>query len=117
MQGRFPKTVREFGEHGRKVMVHCGQCHTARQVANDVLEATFGPDFDLYAGFAALGEELRCEQCGEKRRTIDFVDPNRPMTGDVSFEDSVTIQLEFRALVRARGHESTAVRGPARRRR
>jgi len=117
MQGRFPKTVREFGEHGRKVMIHCGQCQTGRQVPTDVLEAAFGPDFDLYAGYAALLEELRCEQCGEKRRSIDFVDPNRRMTGDVSFEESVTLQLEFRALVRARGQESTATRAPVRRRR
>jgi hypothetical protein len=117
MQGRFPRTVREFGEHGRQVMIHCGQCHTARQVPNDVLEAAFGPDFDLYAGYAALLEELRCAQCGEKRRSIDFINPNRPMSGDVSFEDSVTYQLEFRALVRARGQESTAVRRPVRRRR
>ena len=117
MQGRFPRTVREFAQNGRKVMLHCGQCHTGRQVPTDVLDATFGPDFDLYAGYAALLEELRCAQCGEKRRSIDFIDPNRPMTGDVSFEDSVTHQLEFRALVRARGQESTAVRGPVRRRR
>ena len=116
MQGRFPRTVREFAEQGRRVLVHCARCDASRQVPPDVLEATFGPDFDLYAGYAALGEELRCAQCGEKRRSIDFVNPQQPMTGDVSFDESVTRQLEFRALVRARGQESTGTRRAARRR-
>jgi hypothetical protein len=39
-----------------------------------VLEAMFGPDFDLYDGFGALTAELRCDRCGKKHRLIIFRD-------------------------------------------
>jgi hypothetical protein len=117
MQGRYPRTVREFAETGRVVIVHCSHCNHARRVPPDVLEAVFGPDFDRYAGYAGLVTELHCDQCAGPGRVIDFIDTNPQATGPVSFEDSVTSQLEFRALVRAQGQESTATRERLRRRR
>jgi hypothetical protein len=109
--------VREFAENGRVVVVRCSHCGRVRNVAPDVLDAVFGPDFDLYDGYAGLMAELRCDQCDGPGRVIDFIDTNPQATGPVSFEESVTLQLEFRALVRARGQESTATRAPTRRRR
>lgn len=115
MKDRFPRTVREFAEHGRIVVVRCQTCHRARRVPSDVLEAAFGADFDLYDGYAALGVELRCDLCGEKHRAIDFVDESRNVFADVSFEESVTRSLEMRALWRARdGGESRATRAAMR---
>ena len=46
MKGRYPRTIAEFGAHQRQVWVGCGPCNRRRLVANDVLEAMFGPDFD-----------------------------------------------------------------------
>ena len=63
---RYPRTVREFVQHMREVHVHCGECQHRRKVPPDVLEAAFGPDFDLYDGYAALVAELRCDRCGKK---------------------------------------------------
>jgi hypothetical protein len=118
MKGRYPRTVAEFGAHQRQVWVGCGPCNRRRLVGNDVLEAMFGPDFDLYAGFAALEAELRCEICGQKHRTIIFHDATERPRGEVSFEESVNHSLELRAYwqLRDRG-KPEPVKGPRRRRR
>lgn len=119
MKGRYPRTVREFADNQRSVWVHCSPCQRKRQVPPDVLEACFGPDFDLYDGFAALEAELRCDACGKKHRTIIFRDETvRPSYGEVGFEESVTRQLERRAYwnVRDRG-KPQPVKGAYRRRR
>lgn len=97
MQGRYPRTIAEFGGHQREVWVQCSPCGHKRRVPLDVLEAMFGPGFDLYAGYAALEAELRCEMCGKKHRTIMFRDMSPRPTGEVSFEDALNHQLEMRA--------------------
>jgi hypothetical protein len=118
MQGRYPRTVREFAENQRHVIVKCSECQRKRNEPPDVLEAMFGPDFDLYDGYAALTAELRCDQCGKKHRLIVFLDTTpRAEFGPVSFEEALNSELERRAYVRARGEESTAVREPRQRRR
>jgi uncharacterized Zn finger protein len=118
MQGRYPRTVREFADNQRHVIVRCGECGQSRNEPCDVLEAMFGPDFDLYDGYPALTAELRCDRCGKKHRLIVFYDSTpRDQFAPVSFEESLNRQLEHRAYVRARGEESTAVRGLPRRRR
>lgn len=117
MQGRYPRTVREFAENQRHVLVKCGECSRTRNEPSDVLEAMFGPDFDLYDGYAALESELRCDRCGKKHRLIVFRDSNHYPMGEVSFEDALNRELERRAYIRARGEELTAVKGPRRRRR
>ncbi|MEQ1901597.1 MAG: hypothetical protein ABL866_12790 [Devosia sp.] len=112
----YPRTVAEFATRGRFVVVRCGPCSHQRFVAPDVLEAAFGPDFDCYAGMAELRSQLRCDRCGERNRVIDFVTLLKGH-GEVSFDESVAHALEFNALIRARdGNESTATRGPRRRR-
>ena len=118
MKGRYPRTIEEFAANHRTVLVQCGPCGRKRPVPNDVLEACFGPDFDLYAGFAALEAELRCDACGKKHRTIIFRDETDYPIGDVSFEESVTRALERRAYwaVRDKG-KPEAVKGAGRRRR
>lgn len=118
MQGRYPRSVSEFAANQRHVLVYCGECSRKREAPPDVLEAMFGPEFDLYDGYAALSSELRCEQCGKKHRTIVFHDSTqRPAFAEVGFEEALTRELERRAYIRARGEESTAVRGWVRRRR
>ena len=118
MKGRFPRTVAEFAAHQRSVWVGCGECNRRRRVQSDVLEAMFGPDFDLYDGFAALEAELRCETCGQKHRLIIFNDDTAYPPGEVSFDDHVTRELERRAYwnVRDRG-KPQPVKGAVRRRR
>ena len=118
MQGRYPRTVSEFAANQRHVIVKCSACQRRRNEPPDVLEAMFGPDFDLYGGYAALTAELRCDQCGKKHRLIVFLDTTpRENFGEVSFEDALNGELERRAYVRARGEESTATRVVRRRRR
>jgi len=118
MQGRYPRTVREFADNQRHVLVSCSECQRTRNEPADVLEAMFGPDFDLYDGYSALEAELRCDRCGKKHRLIVFRDTTpRPAFGEVSFEEALNRELERRAYIRARGEESTAVRGAKRRRR
>ena len=77
---------------------------------------TFGDDFDLFDGMAELRSQLRCDQCGERHRTIDFVTPPHGER-EVSFDKSVARTLEFNALVRARdGERATGTRAPRRKR-
>ena len=102
MPGRYPRTISEFAMSNRVVFVLCSPCGKRRRVALDVLEAMFGPDFDLYAGYAALGSELRCEHCGKKHRTILFQDQTQYPPGPVSFEDALNRALERRAYVALR---------------
>jgi len=110
--------VSEFAANQRHVIVKCSECQRQRNEPPDVLEAMFGPDFDLYDGYAALEAELRCDQCGKKHRLIVFTDTTpRESSGEVSFEEALNRELERRAYIRARGEESTAVQGPKRRRR
>lgn len=118
MQGRYPRTVREFADHQRHVLIRCGDCERTRNEPADVLEAMFGPDFDLYDGYAALESELRCDRCGKKHRLIVFRDTTpTPEFAKVGYEEALNRELERRAYIRARGQESTAVKGPRRRRR
>lgn len=114
--GRYPRTVSEFAANMREVEVVCHDCRRRRAVPPDVLEAAFGPDFDLYDGYAGLVSELRCDQCGKKHRTIVFRDPTpRQVFEDVSYEEALNRALERRAYIRARGWESQAVKGARRR--
>lgn len=117
MPGRYPRTISEFAVSNRFVFVLCSPCGKRRLVPLDVLDAMFGPDFDLYAGYAALESELRCEHCGKKHRTILFQDQTRYPVGEVSFEDALNRALERRAYVALRDvGKPEAVKGPRRRR-
>ena len=115
VKGRYPRTVGEFAANQRQVWVGCGECNRRRLVPNDVLDALFGPDFDLYDGFAALEAELRCETCGKKHRLIIFHDATEYPPGAVSFDEHVTRELERRAYwqLRDRG-KVEAVKGARR---
>lgn len=116
--GRYPRTVSEFAANMREVHVHCSECQRRRAVAPDVLAAAFGENFDLYDGYAALVAELRCDQCGKKHRLIVYRDTTpRSAFADISYEEALNRDLERRAYIRARGEESTAVRGAKRRKR
>jgi len=104
MKGRYPRSVSEFAANQRHVIVYCGECARKREVPPDVLDAMWGPDFDLYDGYAGLVSELRCEACGKKHRTILFTDTTeRNPFAEVGFEEAVTRELERRAYIRARG--------------
>ena len=103
MQGRYPRTIAEFAQHQRAVLVHCAPCNRRRRTPADVLEAVFGPDFDLYAGYAALEAELRCDACGKKHRQILFVDDTPPGVARVmSFAEELDERVERRAYLRVR---------------
>ena len=118
MKDRYPRTIAEFAEHNRRVALHCEACHRSQQMALDVLEATFGPDFDLYDGYKELRAQLYCPYCGAPRPRVDFFNPE-DRHGEVSFEESVTYSLEFNAFVRARAETPFREprKGPVRRRR
>jgi hypothetical protein len=102
MQGRYPRTIAEFAAHQRCVLVACSDCRRRRKAPNDVLEALFGPDFDLYAGYAALKSELRCDACGKKHREILFQDETPVMFGEVGFAEEMDERVERAAYLRLR---------------
>jgi hypothetical protein len=118
MKDRYPRTVAEFAEYQRSVALHCERCYRSQVMATDVLDATFGPEFDLYLGYRELRAQLYCPHCGAPRPRVSFFDPDE-RTGEVSFEDSVTRSLEFDAYVRASAEGSLPepVGAPTRRRR
>lgn len=64
----------EFAEHGMRVVICCDDCDSRRVVSPDILSLTFGDDFDCYSSWAELKLQLRCENCGERRRRIELVD-------------------------------------------
>lgn len=113
MRGRFPRTVAEFAEHGRRVVSHCENCRAASAIPKHVLTATFGADFDLYDGLSEVRARMTCVSCGAARPRISFYNP-ADGAGPVSFEDSVTHALELSAFARAsaEGPLREPVRGP-----
>lgn len=118
MKGRYPRTIAEFIEHNRQVWVRCSPCGHTRKEPLDVLEAMWGTDFDLYAGYVTLEAELRCDLCGKKHRTIMFRDASeRDVYAKVSFEEALNDSLEMRAYWQLRDRDKPhPVRGPQRRR-
>lgn len=106
----FPRTAGEFAEHGRAVIVRCDDCERSHRVSPDVLILQFGADFDCFGSFSELVSQLRCDACGERHRTIYFRRASDDPFEPVNYEDALLHDLEFRALVRARGDESMATR-------
>ena len=60
-----PRTVAEFIAHGLHVALSCQSCGGVHVAPLDVLDATFGPDFDLVAHHREVGRQLHCPTCGE----------------------------------------------------
>jgi hypothetical protein len=102
MMDRYPRTVGEFIEHSRMVIIECEACRRKAPIDLSVLELTFGADFDMYSSMRSMRDQLGCPACGHPRPVISFYNPNAPHFAEVSFEDSVTSQLEFSAYNRAR---------------
>lgn len=75
MKDRYPRTIAEFGDSYRRVVLHCEACHRAQDMALDVLDATFGPDFDLYSGLKEVRAQMYCPHCGTPRPRISFFNP------------------------------------------
>lgn len=59
------RTPREFSEAGMVVRVLCRCGHEKRVDPLDI-EFTHGEDFDLARGWVALGNDMRCEACGDR---------------------------------------------------
>ncbi len=117
MDFHFPRTVAQLAAANRRVVVVCESCQHYKEMMPEVLDMTFGANFDVYAGFRELQAQLRCERCGEPYRRIDIVDRTHRPPGPVSFEESVNRQLEMNALIRARdGEKAGALRAPRLRR-
>lgn len=102
MMDRYPRTVGEFIEHGRIVIIECEACRRKAPIDLSVLELTFGADFDMYSSMRSMRDQLGCPACGRPRPLIEFYNPHAARFRDVSFEDSVTSSLEFSAYNRAR---------------
>ncbi|MEO9228885.1 MAG: hypothetical protein ABI216_08070 [Devosia sp.] len=49
----------------------------------DVLDATFGPDFDLVGNHREVNRQLYCPACGESRPTVLL---EKPATGEQGAE-------------------------------
>ena len=69
-----PRTVADFAAHGLHVSLGC-RCGGVQVVAPDVLNATFGPDFDLVANRAEVSRQLYCPACGERRPAVLLEEP------------------------------------------
>jgi hypothetical protein len=98
MKGRFPRTPAEFEEQGRAVVMRCPNGHTA-WIKPSSLVQRFGPDFDLYNGFAEMQAAFDCDVCGAKQEATIW----RPETkGPMNYEEALVSGLEFSAFVTAR---------------
>lgn len=102
MQGRYPRTIAEFAAQQRAVLVCCNECQRRRREPNDVLDAIFGPDFDLYAGYSILIATLRCDACGKKHREVLFQDERPGAVGEVGFAEELDERAERRMYVKVR---------------
>jgi hypothetical protein len=70
----MPRTVAEFAAVGLSVSLSCGSCQRVQAVPPDVLDATFGPDFDLVAGQGQITSQLYCPHCGASRPRVVLED-------------------------------------------
>jgi hypothetical protein len=70
-----PRTVAEFAAHGLRVTLSCCSCQRVQVLAPDVLDATFGPDFDLVAGQRQIASQLYCPSCGSPRPGVILEEP------------------------------------------
>ena len=102
MKERYPRTVSEFISTKRLVIIECETCRRKAPADLSLLELTFGGDFDMYSSMREMRDRLSCPACGHPRPVIEFHDPNQAHFEPVSFEESVTRQLEFSAYTRAR---------------
>ncbi|RYE08103.1 MAG: hypothetical protein EOP22_14965 [Hyphomicrobiales bacterium] len=102
MQGRYPRTIAEFAAQQRAVLVCCTDCQRRRHEPNDVLDAIFGADFDLYAGYSILVATLRCDACGKKHREVLFQDERPAAVGTVGFAEEMDARVERAAYLRMR---------------
>jgi hypothetical protein len=102
MKDRYPRTVADFVETARLVIIECEDCRRKASLDLSLLELTFGADFDMYASMREMRNRLACPGCGSPRPIISFYDPHERAGTDVSFDESVTRSLEFSAYNRAR---------------
>jgi hypothetical protein len=58
-------------------------------MALDALDATFGPDFDLYTGLKEVRAQMYCPHCGEPRPRIVFFNPDEHGR-EVTLDESIT---------------------------
>lgn len=65
-----PRTVAEFAALGLKVCLSCRGCARVSTLPFDVLDATFGADFDLIVGQRQISSQLYCPACGASRPTV-----------------------------------------------
>lgn len=68
------RTVAEFAAVGLSVSLSCSLCQRVQVVAPDVLDATFGPEFDLVAGRRQITSQLYCPHCGASRPSVVLED-------------------------------------------
>jgi hypothetical protein len=64
---RYPRTVGEFIQHSRMVIIECEACRRKAPIDLSVLELTFGADFDMYLSMRSLRDQLGCPACGHPR--------------------------------------------------
>ena len=101
MKDRYPRTVADYVETARLVIVECEGCRHKAPVDLSVLLLTFGADFDMYASMRVMRDRLTCSECGAPRPFVSFYDPH-VRGSEVSFDESVDLSLEFSAYDRAR---------------
>ena len=101
MKDSYPRTVADYIETARLVIMQCKDCRHKAPADLSMLLLTFGADFDMYASMREMRDRLTCSACGSPRPIISFYDPH-DRRGEVGFDESVARGLEFRAYNRAR---------------
>ncbi|ODU67781.1 MAG: hypothetical protein ABT00_20255 [Bordetella sp. SCN 68-11] len=64
------RTVADFAASGLPVSLSCSACGRVQVPPPDVLDAAFGPDFDLVAHHREVSRRLCCAACGEPRPAV-----------------------------------------------
>ncbi len=69
------RTVAEFAAARLTVRLACSSCGGVQVLAPDVMDAAFGPDFDLVRDWREVSRQVACPLCGAARPGVVLGEP------------------------------------------
>lgn len=78
------RTVADFIANGLEVSIACRVCGHTATLSLDVLDATFGSDFDLVASQREIANQLYCPACGAPRPVVHLIKSSSEVPSDAA---------------------------------